>query len=368
MNKKEIRKWAGNIALFAAVMILTFWMVFRGQDMTAVVASMRQMSVKYLIVSVLLAVLFVCGEGTIIWYQLRCLGGRGGASGKKTENSSQSCGGEDRRTGQSSRSTLPRCIAYSFVGFFFSGITPSATGGQPVQLYYMKKDGNTLSESSVVLMVTAVIYKFVLVLLGAALLLFWRGPLRENLKGYYALYFVGLSLNIILVVLLLMVMFTPKIIRTVLYKGECLLVKIHLLKPSDERGKKLEQFLSGYQETVQFLRMHKSVVAVVTAGTFLQRSMLFLLTYTVYRGLGLSGTPLIDIFLLQASVYIAVDMLPIPGAQGITEAMYKTVFAKIIPAQYIVTSMCISRGISFYLMLLVGLAVTCIMHFSRQKT
>lgn len=30
---------------------------------------------------------------------------------------------------------------YSFIGFFYSGITPSATGGQPVQLYYMSKDG-----------------------------------------------------------------------------------------------------------------------------------------------------------------------------------------------------------------------------------
>lgn len=35
-----------------------------------------------------------------------------------------------------------------------------------MQLYYMKKDGNDLADSSVVLMVVAVIYKFVLVLFG----------------------------------------------------------------------------------------------------------------------------------------------------------------------------------------------------------
>ncbi len=52
----------------------------------------------------------------------------------------------------------------------------------------------------------------------------------------------------------------------------------------------------------------------------------FFLTYVVYRGLGLYGTPMLDIILLQASVYIAVDMLPVPGAQGITEAMYRAVF------------------------------------------
>ena len=56
--------------------------------------------------------------------------------------------------------------------FFYSGITPSATGGQPVQLYYMNKDGNKGSDSTIVLMTVAVIYKIVLVVLGVGMLLF----------------------------------------------------------------------------------------------------------------------------------------------------------------------------------------------------
>lgn len=34
-----------------------------------------------------------------------------------------------------------RCYLYSSTGFFFSNITPSATGGQPAQIYYMNRDG-----------------------------------------------------------------------------------------------------------------------------------------------------------------------------------------------------------------------------------
>ena len=63
-------------------------------------------------------------------------------------------------------------------------------------------------------------------------------------------------------------------------------------------------------------------------GTFLQRFSAFLLTYVVYWGLGLSETAPLTIVLLQASVSIAVDMLPIPGAQGITEAMYGAGFSE----------------------------------------
>ena len=34
-----------------------------------------------------------------------------------------------------------RCAYYSSVGFFFSTITPSATGGQPAQIVAMRRDG-----------------------------------------------------------------------------------------------------------------------------------------------------------------------------------------------------------------------------------
>ena len=121
----------------------------------------------------------------------------------------------------------------------------------------------------------------------------------------------------------------------------------------------MEQFLSGYQQTVLFLKSHRRLIGMTVAGTFLQRFSVFVMTYMVYRGLGLSGVAMADVVLVQAAVYIAVDMLPIPGAQGITEAMYRSVFRDIFVGKYLVVSVCITRGVSFYLMLLVGLAVFC---------
>lgn len=56
------------------------------------------------------------------------------------------------------------------------------------------------------------------------------------------------------------------------------------------------------------------MMIVTIIGAFLQRKSDFFLIYVVYGGLGLYGTPMLDIILLQASVYIAVDMLPVPGA------------------------------------------------------
>ncbi|MFR6591063.1 MAG: lysylphosphatidylglycerol synthase domain-containing protein [Gallintestinimicrobium sp.] len=68
------------------------------------------------------------------------------------------------------KSGLLTCIGLFVSRIFYSGITPSATGGQPMQLYEMKRDGNSVSSGTVVLMVTAVCYKLVLVCIGTFLL------------------------------------------------------------------------------------------------------------------------------------------------------------------------------------------------------
>ncbi|MGN0298982.1 MAG: YbhN family protein [Lachnospiraceae bacterium] len=339
MNNKKNRRFLLNVGIFIVVMLLTFWSVFRKQNLSEIVDAILCMSVPYLAAAIFVAIFFVAAEGCMICYLLKGIG---------------------------ESTTLLRCISYSFIGFLFSGITPSATGGQPMQLYYMGKDGNSLSASSVVLMTVAAIYKFVLVLIGIGLVLFWNQPLKVYLKGYYGLYFLGLFLNTALVVILLLIMFTPEVIKTLLYQVEALLVRLHLWKKSDMRRDKIDRFLCGYQETVCFLRTHKKMIGITIAGTFLQRFSVFVLTYIIYRGLGRNDCAMLDIVFVQACIYIAVDMLPIPGAQGITEAMYKAVFASIFPGQMLVVSMCITRGISFYLMILMGLVIFCLYNKRRS--
>lgn len=196
MKKDDGRKWIIHIGIFAAVMTLTFWSVFRDQDFVKMAVSVQKLSVPAVMEAVFLAVAFVVGEGCMSWYLLKGIG---------------------------EKTSLLRCISYSFIGFFFSGITPSATGGQPMQLYYMKKDGNSLSSSSVVLMTVAVLYKFVLALTGIGILLFGRRLLGDHVQGYGGLYLFGLFLNIAVTAALILVMFSPGIIRAVFLKTEKLL-------------------------------------------------------------------------------------------------------------------------------------------------
>lgn len=340
-RKQRIRKNLANYILFLLIMGLTFYTVLHGQDWNQIWGALKSLSLPCLLLILAAALFFVCAEGGMIWYLLRMI--------------------------HPDSSGFLKCISYSFIGFFYSGITPSSTGGQPVQLYYMKKDGNPLSDSSVVLMTVALLYKFVLVVIGCAMLLFWRGPLKSYLRKYFGLYLLGLVLHVVLVAVLVAVMLAPEAMRKLIFRIEHFLTRARLLKPSAQRAEKIRQFIDGYREAVRFLAKQKCRMFLILGITFLQRCSLFFLTGLVYRGFVRQGTGFLTVMLLQASVSVAVDMLPLPGAQGITELMYCRVFSQVFPAAYLMPSLYVARGSSFYFVLAVSLLVVCLNEVVRRR-
>lgn len=341
MEKDSRGKWIFHICIFVAVMALTFWSVLRNQDFAGMAASIRKLSALSLSAAVFLAVAFVAGEGCMIWYLLKGIG---------------------------EKTSLRLCISYSFIGFFFSGITPSATGGQPMQLYYMSKDGNRASDSTVVLMTVALYYKLVLVLIGLGILIGWNRPLKYYLGSYYGLYLLGLVLNTALVLLILGVMLFPGTMLGTANAFETMMLRLGLWKPSPKRREKVAGFVASYGQAVSFLKNNKSKLLEILILTFLQRSSVFFLTYLVYLGFGLKGSGAGTVMFLQAAIYIAVDMLPIPGAQGITEAMYQGVYLTVFTEEYLMPSMLVSRSINFYFLLIISLFIIVWNCFAKKSS
>lgn len=325
------RKNKYQIVLFASVMLLTFYAVFQKKDLFGIWNAIIRMELGNFIIAISLGLFFVSAEGITIWYLLVSLG---------------------------NKCSIWRCIKYSFIGFFYSGITPSATGGQPVQLYYMKRDGYKTSDSSVILMTVALAYKLVLVLIGVCLFFLWYRHLKYFMKDYIILYSVGLFLNFIVVLAIFVAMRFPNILIRIAYAFEKGMIRMRIWNVDSERKERIQYFVQSYDHTVKFMVEYKRKLLVLFIMTMLQRCSLFLLTYIVYRGFHLSGSSMFSIMSLQAAVCISVDMLPVPGAQGITELVYQTVFVNIFTKTYLFPSMLIIRGINFYFLLFVCGVVT----------
>ncbi len=321
-----------NVSFLLVVFGLTVYGVFHGEDLGAMAEAIRSSQIKWLIPGVCLVVFFIWGESIIIWYMMRSFG---------------------------IRLKKRICFLFSSVGFFFSCITPSASGGQPMQIYYMKKEKIPIPVSTVILMVVTITYKLVLVVIGLGILIFGRGFLHRYLEGILPVYYLGLTLNVFCVAFMTILVFHPVMAEDMLLKGMDLLERIRLMKRKEARRQKLKDSMEVYRETAAYLKEHKKVLFHVIVLTFLQRIALFSVTWFVYLAFRMHGTSLLNVILLQAVISVAVDMLPLPGGMGISETLFLNIFATVFPG-VLLPAMVLSRGLGYYSQLLISALFTVV--------
>lgn len=189
---KKNKRVIFNGAFLLIVFVLTIYGVFHGEDLGVMMDAIRSADKRWLVPGLALVAFFIWGESIIIWYMMRSYGIK-----------------LKKRT----------CFLFSSVGFFFSCITPSASGGQPMQAYYMKKKNISIPVSAVILMIITITYKLVLVVVGIGVAVFGRGFLHQYLEGILPVFYLGLGLNIFCVTFMTILVFHPLLARSALVWG-----------------------------------------------------------------------------------------------------------------------------------------------------
>ena len=108
---------------------------------------------------------------------------------------------------------LPKGIFYAMVEFYFSGITPSATGGQPVQMYYMTKDKIPIKNSYIALIVNTLYFEIAIIILGILVLIFKNNIITSFKPVHIGFLYFGLICDFLFSILLLLFLFNRKLIK-----------------------------------------------------------------------------------------------------------------------------------------------------------
>lgn len=261
------------------------------------------------------------------------------------------------------------CFLYSCVGFFFSAVTPSASGGQPAQMVYMKKRGIRVSTSTNVLMWVTIFYKMTLVLIGFVLIGFRLDFIQKYMGNWIWIFYLGIVLNVGCVAIMVMLWIKSEWLEAIGNGGLTVLHKIKLVRRTGKKRERLARFVRNYDDAFVALRGEIPVLTVSFFLTVIQRTMLFAITGFVYLAFGLEGTSFVDVVILQSVISIAVDMLPLPGGSGITEHLFLMMFVTIFTSRLLLPAMVLSRGIAFYVQLLFCGIMTIVAHiyFTRKQ-
>ena len=96
-------------------------------------------------------------------------------------------------------SSFAKNLKYSLIGLCFSSITPAASGGQPMQVYYMYKDKVSVANSTLALLINLTSMQIITINFALVSLCFNYQYLNKILIIFFV---IGISLNIGALILL----------------------------------------------------------------------------------------------------------------------------------------------------------------------
>lgn len=293
-------------------------------------------------------------------------------------------------------------LAAVMVNAFYSDITPGASGGQIMEAYTMKKQGMEVSTSASILIMSFIVYQICLIVLGAVGIVFSNGLLASiatfnlNINGAIIpvptiLFTVaGFALNVLVILGLFLMSYSHKFHNFILHRGINFLAKIKLVKNPEEKREILRIQVENFKIELRRLISNIPIFALM----ILCWSTILILKFSIpfFAGLALDGygycinsdgslvvnaildsrgqvagfAPVISTgqaniqsfwqaVFLSSYHQMASGLVPIPGAAGISEYFFNTIFSKYYISSYITTAaQIIWRFSTFHIVLLVA--------------
>lgn len=320
-----------NPTVFLGVTLLligaTFYFLLRKAPLKEMAAAILQANVSYLLLGFSIMVIYVILEGVCIKATMHRMG---------------------------ERPSILRCIGYAFVGFYFSGITPSASGGQPAQIYFMAKDRCNVSHSMIALLLISSVYQISMLIYGVFMYALQYHFLAQSVVQIKWLLLLSTAINIICVMLILLALFFPKRLRKcshTILKG---LYYIKACKKINVWQGKMDKLFSEYEAGAMYIRNHPLLIGKLFIITMIRLTLLYLVPFFVYLSLGLKGHTALQMVAMQAILTVAVSALPLPGSVGVSESVFLLLFGMLFTPSFLLPAMLLTRGISFYAVLLLS--------------
>ena len=146
---------------------------------------------------------------------------------------------------------------YSFcmgmVGVLYSALTPFSTGGQPMQIYSMRRLGMDTGAAGSIIAMKTLVYQIVLVFYSLAMVV-WKLPFFQNhISNFSFVTIIGLLCNSAFIILVLLFCISKRATDQLLRKGLWLFHKLHLCKHPEERYEKISRELQIFHGSSRLL-------------------------------------------------------------------------------------------------------------------
>ncbi len=255
------------------------------------------------------------------------------------------------------RQRLRSSVKVSLMGQYFNCITPCASGGQPVQAYYMVKYGFPLGSAMTALVAKFIVFQVSLTVFSAAMLALRFQFFAQQVRGFMAAVLFGFFVTAMVIVALLLVAFFKK--PTLWFAVLCVkvLAKLRIVKQKGAAIAYVEKEIDKFRDNVDFIKKNIPLLLKMFVISMVQHWVYFLISYLIYRSFGFNEYGVLTLVASQSFVSLTSSFSPLPGSMLAAEGAF-FVFFRIFFGQTVNMAMLIWRLLTFYLPIMMGVAIT----------
>lgn len=246
------------------------------------------------------------------------------------------------------------------IGQYFNLVTPFSSGGQPMQLHAMVKDGISLKQGTAVLVNKFLVFQIGVTVYSVVLVFLRWVVFHQGLPVTSALVYLGISVNCMGLAGITLSIFRPNAL-----KGLVTIILHHLHRfRFIKRGVYWITWshhkIDDYTAHIRDMMGMGHIVFPVVVLTWIQLTAYFSIGWFVYRAMGLSGSSYLSILTLQAILFTSVAFIPTPGSAGAAEGGFYLLFSAIFSPGKVGGGILLWRGISYYLNMVITGALTLV--------
>lgn len=276
---------------------------------------------------------------------------------------------------------IAKDMKVALIGKYYEAITPFATGGQPMQIYYFYKNGMSGSKSTSITMVKYAVQMLAVTVVAAIVMGLGVGKLgmieNEITRNTILICgWVGFGLNAFIPVFVTFIVFCPRAVSWVINLFVRLLYKIKIIKNADKLETKIRQWVDDFAVFSQFVYKKPLTFLLLFVLCLFEPIIQFIIPYFVLVAMcgtevmGMEGGALLfSVMVLSMYATYAAAFIPTPGNSGAVESVFMlafTVVAESVLFWYVI----VWRFLLYYIYVFLGVGMNVydlVGNFRRER-
>jgi uncharacterized protein (TIRG00374 family) len=268
---------------------------------------------------------------------------------------------------QGYRTPYRSVIYISLIGLYYCNITPGASGGQPLQVYYLNKRSVPIGISSSALTVKFFCFQVMLIFIGTLAWLMHKEYVYSAISENMWILVLGYLFNGISVLFVVLLSISRRAVRLFIVLFIKVGTKLHMCKDPDAATARWEGNLATFHKAIVMLTKKPWELALQLLIAAVQVITWMLIPAAIYYSFGLSGAGLLQLVTISLLLYISAAYTPLPGASGAQEGGFAIYFAGVFPHNTLFVALLVWRFFTFYLTLIVGSVTTIFPQLTKKR-